>query len=186
MPVRIRSRPPVFYPRSRRLEPTVVQTVLRTSQWNIIVIVFDLGCENNHRFEGWFASNEEFERQLNDASLTCPLCGNGKVVRLPHASYVNTGARQQPETTRKQPARVPEQYANLDSESLAKLIDHVIETTDDVGPAFPEEARKIHYGEVPERHIRGTASPKEVGALKDEGIEVVALPIPHHRLGKAH
>lgn len=150
------------------------------------MIVFDLGCENNHRFEGWFASNEAFERQLNDASLTCPLCGNGKVVRLPHASYVNTGAREQPDGTRKHTARVPEQYANLDSEALEKLIDHVIETTDDVGAAFPEEARKIHYCEAPERHIRGTASPKEVAALKEEGIEVVALPIPVHRLGKAH
>jgi len=131
------------------------------------VIVFDLSCENKHRFEGWFASNEDFERQLNDRSLTCPLCGNGKVVRLPHASYVNTGSRERPDGTR-------------------KLIDHVIETTEDVGAAFPEEARKIHYREAPERHIRGTASPREVEALQDEGIEVVALPIPAHRMGKAH
>ncbi|OGA45068.1 MAG: hypothetical protein A3F74_04470 [Betaproteobacteria bacterium RIFCSPLOWO2_12_FULL_62_58] len=150
------------------------------------MIVFDLSCENKHRFEGWFASNEDFERQLNDRSLTCPLCGNGKVVRLPHASYVNTGSRERPDGTRKNTARVPEQYANLDSEALAKLIDHVIETTEDVGAAFPEEARKIHYREAPERHIRGTASPREVEALQDEGIEVVALPIPAHRMGKAH
>lgn len=155
-------------------------------QWNIIVIVFDLSCGNKHRFEGWFASNEDFERQLNDKSLTCPLCGNGAVVRLPHASYVNSGGREQPEGARKNSARAPAQYANLDSEALAKLIDHVIETTEDVGATFPEEARKIHYREAPERHIRGTASPREVEALKDEGIEVVALPIPAHRLGKAH
>lgn len=150
------------------------------------MIVFDLSCENKHRFEGWFASNEDFERQLSDKLLTCPLCGNGKVVRLPHASYVNTGSAERPDGTRKNTVRVPQQYANLDSEVLAKLIDRVIETTEDVGAAFPEEARKIHYREAPERHIRGTASTKEVEALKDEGIEVVALPIPAHRIGKAH
>ena len=150
------------------------------------MIVFDLSCENKHRFEGWFASNEDFKRQLNGKSLTCPLCGNGKVVRLPHASYVNTASRERPDGARKNTPRVPEQYANLDSDALAKLIDHVIETTEDVGAAFPEEARKIHYREAPERHIRGTASPREVAALQDEGIEVVALPIPAHRMGKAH
>ena len=151
------------------------------------MIVFDLSCENKHRFEGWFASNEDFERQLNDKSLSCPLCGNGTVVRLPHASYVNSGSRERTaDVTPKNTTRVPEQYANLDGDALAKLIDHVIETTEDVGAAFPEEARKIHYREAPERHIRGTASPREVEALKDEGIEAVALPIPAHRIGKAH
>jgi hypothetical protein len=63
---------------------------------------------------------------------------------------------------------------------------HVVENTEDVGAAFPEEARKIHYRELPDRRIRGTASREEVEALKDEGIEVVALPIPAHRLGKTH
>ncbi|HEX6007266.1 MAG TPA: DUF1178 family protein [Burkholderiales bacterium] len=69
---------------------------------------------------------------------------------------------------------------------LAKLIDHIIENTEDVGPAFPEEARKIHYGESEERRIRGTASTQDVEALREEGIEVAALPVPLHRLGKSH
>ncbi|MBI3069387.1 MAG: DUF1178 family protein, partial [Betaproteobacteria bacterium] len=81
---------------------------------------------------------------------------------------------------------VPRQYANLGAELVANLIDKVIENTEDVGRAFPEEARKIHYQEAPERRIRGTASPQEVEALKEEGIEVVALPIPPHRVGKTH
>ncbi|MBX9812782.1 MAG: DUF1178 family protein [Burkholderiales bacterium] len=151
------------------------------------MIVFELGCENHHRFEGWFASSEDFERQLNDKLLTCPLCGNGKVTRLPHASYVNTvGDGRAANARRKSDAGAPQQYANLGSEILARLIDHVIETTEDVGRAFPEEARKIHYQEAPERHIRGTASPREVEALKEEGIDVVALPIPPHRLSRPH
>jgi hypothetical protein len=61
-----------------------------------------------------------------------------------------------------------------------------MDNTEDVGPAFPEEARKIHYRESAERRIRGTASRDEVDALRDEGIDVIALPIPAHRLGKTH
>ena len=80
----------------------------------------------------------------------------------------------------------PRQYANLGADLLTKLIDHIIATTEDVGTAFPEEARKIHYREAPERHIRGTASHEDVEALTEEGIEVAALPIPPHRLRKAH
>jgi hypothetical protein len=149
------------------------------------MIVYDLSCENNHRFEGWFASNEDFERQLNDALLACPLCGNGKIVRLPHASYVNTGVERS-DRTPKSAGQLPQQYTNLGGEMLTSLIEHIIENTDDVGASFPEEARRIHYREIAERNIRGTASPREVKALKEEGIEVVALPIPPHRVGKTH
>ncbi|MBI4204436.1 MAG: DUF1178 family protein [Betaproteobacteria bacterium] len=147
------------------------------------MIVYELGCGNKHRFEGWFASSQDFEQQLEAKLLSCPLCGDDKIVRLPHASYVNTGAAPEGAAT---PQKVPQHYANLGDEVLAKLIDHIIETTEDVGAAFPEEARRIHYGETVERHIRGTASAKDVDALKDEGIEVVALPIPAHRMGKSH
>jgi hypothetical protein len=66
------------------------------------------------------------------------------------------------------------------------LVEHIMDNTEDVGPAFPEEARKIHYRESTERRIRGTASRDEVDALRDEGIDVIALPIPAHRLGKTH
>lgn len=148
------------------------------------MIVFNLGCENSHRFEGWFASGEDFERQLGEKLVACPLCGNANIARLPHAPYVNSGAKEKP--ARAQPAATAQQYANVGSEVLAKLVEHIIEHTEDVGTAFPEEARRIHYREVPERRIRGTASRDDVAALKDEGVEVVALPIPAHRTGKAH
>ncbi len=69
---------------------------------------------------------------------------------------------------------------------MLKLISRIVENTEDVGRAFPEEARKIHYQESPERHIRGTASPQEVDALRDEGIEIVALPVPEHLANKSH
>lgn len=148
------------------------------------MIVFDLGCENSHRFEGWFASNEDFERQLGRKLVTCPLCGNVNVSRLPHASHIRTGGKER--TARAESAAAQQQYSNVGSEVLAKLVEHIIDNTEDVGAAFPEEARKIHYRESAERRIRGTASRDEVDALRDEGIEVIALPIPAHRLGKTH
>jgi hypothetical protein len=149
------------------------------------VIVFDLGCENSHRFEGWFASNEDFERQIGRKLVTCPLCGNANVARLPHASHIGTGGKEH--AARKEAAATAQQqYANVSSEVLTKLVEHIIDNTEDVGAAFPEEARKIHYRESAERRIRGTASRDEVDALRDEGIDVIALPIPAHRLDKTH
>lgn len=151
------------------------------------MIVFDLGCENQHRFEGWFASNEDFEQQLGSKLVTCPVCGNAGVVRLPHASHIRTGGKDRERAPSAAPtATAWQQYANVGTEILARLVEHIVENTEDVGPAFPEEARKIHYREMPDRRIRGTASREEVEALNDEGIEVVALPIPAHRLGKTH
>ena len=151
------------------------------------MIVFNLGCENSHRFEGWFASNEDYEQQLGRKLVTCPLCGNAGVVRLPHASHIRTGGKDTERAPRAASAgTAAQQYANVGSEILARLVEHIVENTEDVGMAFPEEARKIHYRETSDRRIRGTASREEVEALKDEGIEIVALPIPAHRLGKTH
>lgn len=151
------------------------------------MIVYDLGCANDHRFEGWFSSAEDYTQQTKSRLLSCPLCGDERIARLPNASHVATAAvgRASQETL---PAKrgVPHQYANLGAEFLANVMEHVLDNTEDVGRAFPEEARKIHYHEAPERHIRGTASNKEVEALRDEGIEVVALPVPPHRLSKTH
>ena len=153
------------------------------------MIVYELGCGNEHRFEGWFASADEFQEQTKSKLLICPLCGDERIGRLPHASDVSKSSEapaQQPTSSGRPQRGLPHQYANLGAELLANVIEKVLESTEDVGRAFAEEARKIHYREVPERHIRGTASNKEVEALRDEGIEVVALPVPAHRLSKTH
>lgn len=151
------------------------------------MIVYNLACTNEHRFEGWFGSAEDFERQTQEKLLHCPLCGSDSISRLPHAAHVSTGTALSREEPAALPVKgVPRTYANLGDEILANLIDKVIESTEDVGRAFAEEARKIHYNEAPERHIRGSASNKEVDALREEGIDVVALPIPPHRLSKTH
>jgi len=148
------------------------------------MIVFDLGCDNNHRFEGWFSSGDEFDRQKKENLLTCPICGSQQINRLLTAARVNTGRNET--AAAQKPAEMPSQYANFDVERALRLISHIVENTEDVGKAFPEEARKIHYKESPERHIRGTASTKEVEALREEGIEVVALPLPAHLANKTH
>jgi len=149
------------------------------------MIVFDLGCENGHRFEGWFASSEDFEHQTHRKLVSCPVCGNSSISRVPHASHIRTAGKERaPRVESASPGG--QQYANVGADLMSKVIEHVISHTEDVGTAFPEEARKIHYREAPERRIRGTASREEVAELREEGIEVVALPVPAHRLGKAH
>ena len=149
------------------------------------MIVFELGCENRHRFEGWFASNEDFERQLGGKLVACPLCGNANVTRMPHAAHIRSGAKERPPRAGAAPTD-EQQYANAGGDLVTKVVEHILKNTEDVGAAFPEEARKIHYREAPERRIRGTASREDVDSLREEGIEVVALPVPGHRLAKTH
>lgn len=151
------------------------------------MIVFDLGCDNDHRFEGWFSSSADFERQQTENLLSCPLCGSPHINRLLTAARLNTGRATPPEGGQPEPAAAgAAQYANFDAARMLRLISHIVDNTEDVGKAFPEEARKIHYKESPERHIRGTASQQEVDALRDEGIDIVALPVPGHLAGKPH
>ena len=152
------------------------------------MIVFNLTCGNDHRFEGWFASAADFERQQEATQLNCPLCGDTTVSKGLHAPYLNTGsapAAPPRENSAEKPVVVPPQYVNIGAE-MTRMIEHLIANTEDVGNEFPEEARKIHYQEAPERKIRGNASREEVDELRDEGIEVVALPVPRHLLDKPH
>jgi hypothetical protein len=152
------------------------------------MIVFNLTCGNDHRFEGWFASSAEFDRQQQATQLNCPLCGDTTVSKGLHAPYVNTGSAPDAPSREKpaeKPTAMPAQYVNIGAE-MTRMIEHLIANTEDVGNEFPEEARKIHYQEAPERKIRGNASREEVEELRDEGIEVVALPVPRHLLDKPH
>ena len=149
------------------------------------MIVFNLICNNDHPFEGWFASAADFERQQQSVLLSCPTCGSNQINKTLHAPYVNTGgARQASQGEPRAPDGV-EQYANV-ADHVSQLIEHLIANTQDVGDAFPEEARRIHYKEAPERRIRGNASRDDVVEMREEGIEVIALPIPRYRLDKSH
>lgn len=144
------------------------------------MIVYELICAEEHRFEGWFASAEVFERQRVSGLLACPVCASGTVERLPSAR-IRRGAQPQP-AAREQPATPaasnPTPPAQRGTMTLASFIDQVLQNTEDVGPRFAEEARKIHHEEAPRRGIRGTASREDAEALAEEGIAVFPLPIP--------
>jgi len=135
------------------------------------MIVFDLACDNNHPFEGWFGSADDFALQAKAGEIACPVCGSVEVTRQLSAPYVNTrsSGNQAGETHMVS-------VANAAQELKKKFIEHVLSSTEDVGQRFPEEARRIFYKEAPERAIRGTASSREVGELKEEGIDVMAIP----------
>jgi hypothetical protein len=141
--------------------------------------VLNLRCSNGHGFEGWFASDDEFMEQNGGGELQCPLCADSVVTRLPSAPRLNlSGAREaQGERTAAPPAAADPQALELQATWL-KVVRHVLAHTEDVGERFPEEARRIHYGEAPERGIRGQVSPDQRDELVEEGIEIIALPLP--------
>lgn len=150
------------------------------------MIVFDLGCDNGHRFEGWFASSAEFDRQKSEQLLECPVCGSPEIERKLTAARLNTGRAEVVSVPEERSGQHDGQYANFDAEQMLRMVRHVLENTENVGAQFPEEARKIHYGESPQRHIRGVATAREADALRDEGIDVVSLPVPKHLADKSH
>ena len=139
------------------------------------MIVFNLACGAEHRFEGWFASADDFDDQGRRGLLSCPVCGSSEVRKQLSAPRLNLSAgssRDAPEE-RKSVAMV-----NPEQAQLLEMLRKVIESTEDVGQQFPEEARRIHYKEAPVRPIRGVASQDEAKALSEEGIEVAPLPFP--------
>src|SRR5829696_5686781 len=135
--------------------------------------VLNLRCEDDHRFEGWFASDDEVAAQLEGGRIACPLCGNTAIRRLPSAPRLNV-TRHSATTTQAGDATL----SMTQQSQWLRAVRHVISSTEDVGDRFAEEARRIHYGEVEERGIRGRASREDADALREEGIEVMALPMP--------
>lgn len=143
------------------------------------MIVVDLICPAEHRFEGWFASQEAFEHQNAAGMVSCPNCGATHVRRLPSAPHLARATTPTPEptATHAAPAAPPEAIAKL----LEAIREHAAKS-EDVGSRFPEEARRIHYGDAEERAIRGQASPQEALDLLEEGISVLPVPQPKEDL----
>jgi len=151
------------------------------------MIVYDLICEAEHRFEAWFSSLEDFERQAGTPMLVCPVCGSGVVRRAPAGIHTRRpGSRTEPS-----PAIAPGALETMETEpdhghvaafpdakQVVQALRRILKNAENVGERFPEEARRIHYGEAPKRIIRGQASRKDADALREEGIEVVNLPVP--------
>jgi hypothetical protein len=163
------------------------------------MIRYALNCDQGHNFESWFANSSAFDKQAKRALVTCPICGTAKIekaIMAPNlaANLGHSGtADPQPPTPPApppplQPAPMPPippktpvaMMSAAERElrhKLKELRDHITKNAHYVGPRFPEEARKIHYGEAEHRSIYGEASPEEAQQLHEEGIEFHALPI---------
>ncbi len=136
------------------------------------MIRYALICDKGHDFEGWFSQSSDFDRQKESGFLSCPTCGSLEVSKVLMAPSVSTA--------RQKEAVHALAVTEAQKTAMAKLKEAVASiraNSEDVGERFPEEARKIHYGEAEARGIIGEASLAEVKALVDEGIEIAPLPV---------
>lgn len=147
--------------------------------------IFDLQCAGGHAFEGWFSSEDDYQDQRQRGLLACPLCSETDVARIPSAPRLNLRAQAAPDRKSKQKHEAGRRGAEVASVPPAAMqaawlqaVRQVMARTEDVGQRFPEEARRMHYGEIEERGIRGQATPEQTRDLLEEGIPVMPLPIP--------
>jgi hypothetical protein len=152
------------------------------------MIRYNLRCERGHAFESWFQSSAAYESQEKRKLVSCPACGSVKVERAIMAPQIVT--RKGREAAVSAPAPVPSADVTASESTpllmaqerelrtkLKELRDHIVKNADNVGERFPNEARKMHYGDIEHRPIYGEASPDEARALIDEGVEVSPLPV---------
>jgi hypothetical protein len=161
------------------------------------MIRYALNCDQGHVFESWFANSAAYDKQAGRALVTCPVCGSAKVekaIMAPRLARAEATGPQPPvlppnpapasvQQTPTAPAAAKTPVAMVSAaerelrQKLKELRDHVTKNASYVGQRFPEEARKIHYGEAEHRSIYGEASPEEARELHEEGIEFHPLPV---------
>jgi hypothetical protein len=158
------------------------------------MIRYALICERGHQFESWFQDSSAFDKQVRRGLVSCPQCSSAKVQKAIMAPHLSATAKKQPapiQPSAEAPAKVAEAPANPTPAPVAmispqerefraklkELRDHLTKNADNVGEKFPEEARKMHYGEIEHRSIYGVASPDEAKELSDEGVEFHPLPV---------
>lgn len=133
------------------------------------MIIFDLKCEKDHKFEGWFKDRNVFENQKSQKIITCPLCGSSEVEIIPSiitimGKDIRTSGRE-----------------NIEELSIPKVLrkfnEYLNKNFDDVGDKFFEMALKIHHGEEKERNIKGTTTESEEETLRDEGVQFFKVPV---------
>ncbi len=150
--------------------------------------VYNLACPLDHRFEGWFASEEDCLAQQDKGMLACPVCESTEVTRMPSAPHISKSSSTQLATPSDDSealkggvvALTGSDHSQLEAQVQAAFLKGVRELmgrSEDVGDAFADEARKIHYKESPERSIRGQTTLDEAEALRDEGIDVLSMPM---------
>ena len=159
------------------------------------MIRYALICDQRHEFESWFANSGAYDKQARRGLVTCPLCGSAKVekaIMAPRLARPDTGVSASESS---EPAEAPSETAPVAAaaekspmamlspqekelrQKLKELRDYLTRNADNVGHKFPEEARKMHYGDIEHRSIYGEASPDEAKALAEEGIPFHPLPI---------
>ena len=131
------------------------------------MIVYNLRCEHSHEFEGWFRDSAAFDNQAAEGKLVCPVCETRKVDKALMAPAVAG--------TKKREVSSPAELKRM-RQFVTGLRKYIQDNAEYVGPKFPEEARKIHYGETEERHIYGEATIEEAHELIEEGVDVAPLP----------
>lgn len=166
------------------------------------MILYDLICDNDHEFESWFKSSSAYDTLRKGNNISCPMCGTEKVRKAPMAPRISKSGRGESEvesstsapapasasgsasaptadTTPAPPAETSEDMAqvmNKAVEAIKELQETIEKKFENVGEKFPEEARKIHYGETEARGIYGEASAEEAQELIEEGVEIAAVP----------
>jgi len=168
------------------------------------MIRYALACDQGHSFESWFPNSAAYDKQARRSLVTCPVCGSAKVEKAMMTPNLGSGSMRAdsagpqppgPSPAPPSPTPPPLQPAPMPPippknpvammspperelrQKLKELRDHVTKNASYVGPRFPEEARKIHYGETEHRSIFGEASPEQAKELYEEGIEFHPLPI---------
>jgi hypothetical protein len=159
------------------------------------MIRYTLVCNKRHEFESWFTNSAAYDKQARRGLIACPLCGSAKVEKAlmaPRLGRADTPSNQEAAPAPPPPphagetpaaAKAPTPVAMISPQEqefrqkLRELRDHLVKNAENVGSRFPEEARKMHYGEAEHRSIYGVASPKDAKALHDEGIEFSPLPV---------
>ena len=155
------------------------------------MIKYALVCGKGHEFESWFADSAAYDKQVKKKLVTCPVCDSSKVEKAIMAPRVSTSRRKSAATIEAPmeasapaaPMHAPAPVAMMSPQEqefrskLKELRDHLVKNADNVGASFPEEARKMHYGETEHRSIYGEASPEEAEKMLDEGIEFHPIPV---------
>ena len=143
------------------------------------MIRYALNCDEGHEFESWFPSSSAYDKQAKRGLLSCPHCGSAKIdkaIMAPRLAGRNREAAPEAPAPKNPVAMLSPQEREIRTK-LKELRDHLTKNAENVGQKFPEQARKMHYGEIEHRSIYGEASPEEAKGLAEEGVEFHPLPI---------
>jgi hypothetical protein len=157
------------------------------------MIRYALRCERDHTFESWFQDSSAYDQQVKRKLVSCPVCNSVKVdkaIMAPRIVSKKSRERAEPVAATAPAPAGPETPAPATGSTslvmaqerelrakLKELRDHIVKNADNVGEKFPNEARKMHYGDIEHRPIYGEASPEEAKSLIEEGVEVSPLPV---------